>query len=406
MLATVVAVNARLSWRPVFVDFGQRGSATDSPAYLPVAWRGDRLWLLKYPSSFSLSLGTNPPCIWRITRNWNRVPLPLVCGTSGLGDVMALNAATREFAQTRGLGADTRIQIQRDNTFSRFLEDKGHRNRYNLMRPRAATLFSFSPDGTHLIANSQLYGLSDATEVKNGFCAYGAVLFDVRSGQQIRRQSAVEGCFTDFAWSPDSREVAGITADGWVFILDGASGQLRLKFRAHQYFGAQVAWAPDGKTLLTATNSRLGWSPTHLAFDFKSGVGFMGGGSFIMRGDKGRAGIAIVQHSNGELTFNGHTERLLKRFDSQTGKQRGKSVPLQTGAVDMVFSPDGRQVALGEHNFALILDADTLATKRRLPTSVPAPTNSPPDPVCVAWSPDGGTLATSTWRGITLWRTR
>jgi WD40 repeat protein len=114
----------------------------------------------------------------------------------------------------------------------------------------------------------------------------------------------------------------------------------------------------------------------------------------------------LTQKLNGDFTFNGRTERLLKRFDALTGKQIGSVLPLQTGAVDIAFSPDGRQIALGEHEFALILNSETLAPERRL-NVLPTPTAGLIQaPVCVSWSPDSATLATSTSRGLMLWRMR
>ena len=194
--------------------------------------------------------------------------------------------------------------------------------------------------------------------------------------------------------------------DGFVFVLDAATGKLRLKLRAHKLWGAQIAWSPDGKTLVTASNPRVGMSPTGIEFALKSGTGFMIRGDGNTTIGEGKDKIVIAHDSNGDATANGKTERLLKRFDARTGMHIGSALPLQTGAVDMAFSPDGSQIALGEDEFALLLNAQTLATERRLniPKSPTAP--SVPAPVCLAWSQDGATLATSTSRGLTLWRVR
>ncbi len=269
-------------------------------------------------------------------------------------------------------------------------------------------LLSFSPDGKYLASSSELK--DKYSRVESDFCRLGLVLFDVSSGRQIARQSAFEVAFSDVTWSPDSREVAGITLDGWVFVLDARSGKLRLRFRAHQLFAAQIAWSSDGKTLLTATNPRFSLAPKNIKFDLKSGGDVMighGQGSATIGLVPGKPQWVIATDAQGVTTWNGRTERLLKRFDARTGKQIGRAFSLETGAVDMAFSPDGKQLALGEHEFALLLNAQTLATERRL-NIPPSPTvpNPVPAPVCVAWSGDGATLATSTQRGLTLWRMR
>ena len=276
------------------------------------------------------------------------------------------------------------------------------KNHSTLVGP--VNLLSLSPDGKHLAAESHLYRISDA-QYRSGLRPLGLVLYDVASGRQIARQNAVEGGVCDFAWSPNSRELAVITSDGRVFVLGAATGKVRLKFRAHQLFGAQIAWSPDGQTLVTATNPRGALSPTQLEYD----IPFHGTLTLNhVKQTLTSQDIRLVTDKNGDATWNGRTERLLKRFDARTGTQIGSALPLQTGAVDLQFSPDGTQIALGEHEFALILNAQTLQTQQRLDIPKPAiPTStSVPAPVCLAWSDDGATLATSTSRGLTLWRVR
>ncbi len=402
LFAALVAVNARLSYRPVVVDFGT-SSIFSPPEHLPILWSGNNeVWLLANTTGNSKA---TPPLNWKAAHNWNRARLDLMLAVPNFDGMATFCPAKNFFAHTTE-GAE--IEFWSDNSIRR-VKERGHRNQSNVMKPGPINLLSLSPDGTRLAASSHLWGYGDHEEGLAGFCELGLVLFDTKSGRQIARQSAFEGCFADVAWSSDSRELAAITSDGWVFVLQAATGKVRLKFRAHQLFGAQVAWSPDGKTLVTATNPRVALSPTHLEYAFKSGAGLsMGAGEGTITngqiGDKNR--FTVAQAPNGDATWNGRTERLLKRFDARTRRQIGTALPLQTGAVDLAFSPNGRQIALGEHEFALILNAQTLASERRLDIPKLATSTSVPAPVCVAWSQDGATLATSTSRGLTLWRVR
>ncbi len=404
LFAALVAVNARLSYRPVVVDFGT-SSIFSPPEHLPILWSGNNeVWLLANTTGNSKA---TPPLNWKAAHNWNRARLDLMLAVPNFDGMATFCPAKNFFAHTTE-GAE--IEFWSDNSIRR-VKERGHRNQSNVMKPGPLNLLSLSPDGKRVAASSHLWGYGDHEEDLRGFCALGLVVFDTQTGKQIARQSAVEGAFADVAWSPDSRQLAGITLDGWVFVFDGTTGKLNRKFRAHQWFGAQIAWSPDGKTLVTATNPRMALSPTHLEYALKSGAGLsMGAGEGTITngqiGDKNR--FTVAQAPNGDAAWNGRTERLLKRFDARTGTQIGSAVPLQTGAVDLQFSPDGSQIALGEHEFALILNAQTLATQRRLDIPKPAiPTStSVPAPVCLAWSDDGATLATSTSRGLTLWRVR
>ena len=400
LFAAMIAVNSRLSWRPVSVDFAPtppRGSG-----YFPITWRGDKLWILDSHNDHQLAVKNYQ---WKEVRNWNRKPLPIMCAVHELSGLTVLHPHNDVFVRSRE-GGYILLPPAPGKTAFPAIKERGHRNRFNVMKPGEINLLSFSPDGKRLAASSHLYGYGDHQEKLAGFCGLGLVVFDTQSTKQIARQSAFEGSFSDIAWSPDSRQLAGITVDGFVFVLDATTGKLKRKFRAHKLWGAQIAWSPDGKTIVTASNPRVGMSPTAIEFDLKSGTGFMmrDGGSTTI--GEGKDKIAITHTSNGDAMANGKTERLLKRFDAQTGKQIGSAISLRTGAVDMAFSPDGKQLALGQHEFALLLNAQTLATERRLNIPKPATIVIAPAPVCVAWSQDGATIATSTERGLTLWRVR
>lgn len=400
LFGAIVAVNSLVvSWRPIPVDFAP--ASVPGLTHFHIAWRGDRVWMLSNLN------GVRPDPLWRIARNWNRQPLPVMQAAlpdSGLATVCPSNDLIAR--APNGMIDSKIVLLGSGNRVLRTFEEDIYRSKNHKTNSGPVNLLSLSPDGKHLAAESHLFNISDA-QSNAGLRYLGIVVYDVASGRQIARQSAVEGNFADFAWSPDSRELAAITVDGWVFVLDAARVKLRLKFRAHQLFGAQIAWSPDGKTLVTATNPRVALSPTHLEYDIPFyGVISVSGPKASSSSGMGKIKIVLTTNKNGDATWNGRTERLLKRFDARTGKQIGSALPLQTGAVDLAFSPDGRQLALGEHEFALLLNAQTLATERRLDIPKPATlgSSSVAAPVCLAWSEDGSTLATS--RGLTLWRVR
>ncbi|BCM91265.1 hypothetical protein IAD21_03131 [Abditibacteriota bacterium] len=428
LLGVMVAVNSALSWRPIVINF----PLALSTRYLPMIWKNNELWLLTR-EDFGLSPqqanAVRLLCFcdenftdtsfeqlankvhlqpWQKARNWNRAPLCIQ--HAAITDYSSATVGAFSDVAARSRYSSPEIEIWRKNKLLHVVAERPHRNGKHSMPVSLPSLLEFSPDGNRLVTDSSFYGRGIPGGAKTEFCPLGLAVFDVASGRQIVRQSAIEGGFTDFAWSPDSHEIAGITADGWVFILNARSGNLRTKFRAHQLFGAQIAWSPDGKTLVTATNPRLGYSRTCLRVYFKSGGDVsMGDGTKTVVVGKGTSKVVLVQKANSDITWNGQTERLLKRFDARTGKPIGAALPLQTGAVALAFSPDGEFLAVGEHNFALILDAAHLGTERRL--TIPSEQqNRKPSvieaPVCVAWSPKGTTLATSTWRGLTLWRMR
>jgi hypothetical protein len=168
MLAAVIAVNTRRSWLPVTIDFGAPTSSSNQ-SYLPTAWRGNELWLLGGTAETVLNSGKAGPTPWRIARNWNRSPLPIVQKALRDNDVMALNPTNADFARSDGARLDLHLQIWRGQALTRHLKDFGHRNSLGLMNAERPTLFSFSPDGTRLIANYRFTGTAILMKPRRAF---------------------------------------------------------------------------------------------------------------------------------------------------------------------------------------------------------------------------------------------
>jgi WD40 repeat protein len=55
----------------------------------------------------------------------------------------------------------------------------------------------------------------------------------------------------DLAWSPDRRTVVALLAEGDAIALDGVSGELRARWRAHTFGAASLTVDPHGKTFAT-----------------------------------------------------------------------------------------------------------------------------------------------------------
>lgn len=395
LLAAIVAVNARHSWRPIVVELSPQSSIHSPAAHLPIAWNGEELWLLTSSNNAMSSIRALVFQDWKVAKNWNRSSFHIIAPVSSEADMIALSRQKNVCVLSHG---ESRLELWRDRLRIHMLEQRPEDPHVLVDRVRPLLV---SPDGRRLVVSSRYSASSDGLSEREDDYPGNMTVFDLANGRIIARcRNTIGGSLSDFAWSPDSREVAGITANGWVFVLDIPTGKLRLQFRAHQFFGAQIAWSPDGKTFVTGSNTRLGIAPTPLCLDFGDGSTCLGRGPGTSSvGTK----LVIVEKPNGELTWNGRTERLLKRFDARTGKPIGSPLTLQTGAVDIAFAPNGEQLAIGEHGFALILNPSTFAIERRLPISSPV---RGIDPVCVAWSPDGATLATSTMSRLTLWRAR
>ena len=276
------------------------------------------------------------------------------------------------------------------------VKERVQTNEYGEMNPSSPGVLALSPDGLRWATASELNGLFDSRRTKPGLGSLGVVLWNGQSGRQLVRRDVEGGNVTALSFSPDSKTLAGVTADGYAFLWNASDGNLIRKWRAHPWVAATVAWSPDGATLLTGANPRLGEDFGNWAF-IKNGSGVSGGGG-IGEGTFTVGKTIIKTDPQGGLTINGQTDRSLRLWNAQTG-QLLHNWESASGICSAQFSPDGSEIAVGTHGEALIFDAVTLTVKRRLPMP-----NYPQWPASVAWSPDGATLAVACAPELTLWR--
>ncbi|MFZ5855929.1 MAG: WD40 repeat domain-containing protein [Chloroflexota bacterium] len=199
---------------------------------------------------------------------------------------------------------------------------------------------AFSPDGNLL----------------SGVCYQNTIpVWDAHSGELIRSLETIPVREVAVAFSPDGKQIATGGFAGNIRVWDAASGQLIRTIDARPSPIWEVAFSPNG-TRLAAAN-----------FDYNIPTAV------------NTPGIHLWDVSNGELLWD------------YKGTKR-----LRVLSVD--YAPDGKTIAFGTFDSAVILDAETGALIKSLP--IP---NHVGD---LAFSPDGTLLATaSDDNKIRLWRT-
>jgi WD40 repeat protein len=242
---------------------------------------------------------------------------------------------------------------------------EGHGERVNSVRfsPDGKTLASASADRTILFwdvasrkvtatfkaekadayAFYQVVFSSDGQSLA-GMVHKAAILWEIKSGKQLRR---VEGVLGGLAFSPDGKLLAFINKDHGVTLFDLASGKARATLKS---VVDALAFSPDGTTL--ATGTRL------------------------------------------------PDEEAVKLWDVASGKLKSKFPSVDRYAAPLAYSPDGKMLAVGGYLEYMELRDATTGKKIAVVEDTQFPT-------FVAFSPDGKTLATalgiSMGKKVKLW---
>ena len=97
---------------------------------------------------------------------------------------------------------------------------------------------AFSPDGRSIAVTSA--------------AANAVVVFDARSGRQIRRIVSTDDALTTVAFSPDGEQLIAGTPDG-ASIWDASTGRLRLRLRGHGQVVQTATFSAGGDLVATAS---------------------------------------------------------------------------------------------------------------------------------------------------------
>ena len=182
----------------------------------------------------------------------------------------------------------------------------------------------FSPDGTKLLSVSK-----DKT----------AILWDVETGRKLDRLTGHEGEIWRAAFSPDGkRVVTASNSDGTARLWDAETGNLSAILSGHDISVAAVAFSPDGRRIVTASSSS-----TSSLWDGQTGLplGPLAGVSTILVEPAFSPDGAYV--TAGYQTAAGLTRMAL--WDTATGKKAALLKGHKDKVRSVAFSPDGSRIA-------------------------------------------------------------
>jgi hypothetical protein len=191
---------------------------------------------------------------------------------------------------------------------------------------------AFSPDG-----KAVLTGTYDGTNRKSGINVTAGIarLWDAATGRPIAAPMQHRSSLWNVAFSPDGKTVLTCSDDGTARLWDAATGR---PIAAPMQHGDQViaaAFSPDGKAVLTSSSgiARL-WDAV-----------------------TGRPIAAPMQHRNsvwavafspdGKAALTGSEDHTARLWDSATGQPIGLPMQHRGRVLSVAFSPDGKAVLTG-----------------------------------------------------------
>ena len=190
---------------------------------------------------------------------------------------------------------------------------------------------AFSPDGRQALSGS-----TDRT----------LILWDLASGQLIRRFEGHTQPVTDVVFSPDGQQALSSSADQTLLLWDVASGQPIHTFAGHTDEIHAVAFSPDGRQAASVSDDR-----TLILWDVASGQPIH---TFAEHADKVRAVafspdgrtllVSVDDRDPALVLWDIATRQSIRRFEGHTLK-----------ANDVKFSADGRRALSASDDKQVIL---------------------------------------------------
>jgi WD40 repeat protein len=248
------------------------------------------------------------------------------------------------------------------------------------------------------------------------------IVWDVKTGQELRSLDEHTAWIMSMAWSPDGSILASGCEDGEIILWDASSGKKLRSFHEPKGWVDNLTWSPDGKQLASGAHNRitvrdvqtgeqlrawsvdtltltnLAWSPdgsrlASLSYDGTGIIWEASSGKQLQSLPANRFSEALVWSPGGELLSTSHPLTEAQQQVTLWNPQTGEAVRSQPGVYNLAWSPRGDIVAsisdqgtgyLRDDTTLILWDPQTGAEVRRFNTGLFL-TN-------IGWSPDGDFL--------------
>jgi WD40 repeat protein len=217
--------------------------------------------------------------------------------------------------------------------------------------------------------------------------ANGAILWDAKTGRQLRTFGGHHGSVSAVAISPDWRHVLTGSADKTAIMSDLATGERLRVFVGHSAWVLSLAFSPDGREILTGS-----WDNTAALWDAETGERLR-----VFQGHSGEV-HSVALSSDGRLVLTGSQDKSAILWDAATGQRLRNFQGHTEGVHSVAFSPDSRQILTGSLDKSAILWDALTGVQLRVFQGHLGWVYS------VAFSPDGRQILTGSWdKTAVLW---
>ena len=296
---------------------------------------------------------------------------------------------------------------------------------------RVVNIVRFSPDGKTLVS-----AILEEKRSQDENNAYTIHLWDVASGEPLKRHTGHIDTVSSACWSQDGQTLASASRDGTIRLWDAENGEPLKRLTGHTDAVSSTCWSPDRQTLASASrdgtirlwdvvsgvprHTFMGHTPPVLNLywggDDQTLVCSYGDGKVRLWNDDGEVQLwdvvtGISRHSlfydittsdkslslsaDGQLLARENEDSTIRLWDVATGALR-HTFTGHTSLSSLCFSADGQTLASASRNNPIRLWDVTTGTSLKTLGTTTGFTDS------MAFSPDGQTLA-SGGNGIRLW---
>ncbi len=205
----------------------------------------------------------------------------------------------------------------------------------------------------------------DGQTVLSGAADNSLIVWDVDSGDIVRRFTGHEGTVHDVAISPDGQTAISGSADTTLILWNTATGDIVRRFTGHSGAVLSVAISPDGETALSGSADRsvILWDLVtgDIIYHFAGQTDTLEATTYDPQGHFDSVwGVAFSP--DGQKAISAAQDEYTMVWDLATGERIGSFSPLdlEAGVFSLAVSSDGRTALLGTlDNKVALLDLAT-----------------------------------------------